>query len=73
MLIIIQTHEKVIFCISKLDLTITVGLKTMLMITKQFVAVNMTKNKGMYNMFHVLLKNLVGSEQEIIYNNGNVM
>ena len=45
----------------------------MLMITKQFVAINMKKNKGMYNMFHVLLKNLVGSEQEIKYNNGNVM
>ena len=50
-----------------------VGLKAMLMITKQFVAVNMKKNKGKCNMFHVLLKNLVGSEQEIIYNNGNVM
>ena len=73
MLIIIQTHRKVIFCSSKLDFSIAVGLKAMLMITKQFVTVNMKKNKGMCNMFLVLLKNLVGSEQEIIYNNGNVM
>ena len=68
MLIIIQTHRKVIFCSSKLGFSIVVGLKAMLMITKQFLAVNMKKYKGMCNMFHVLLKNLVGSEQEIIYN-----